>query len=114
MGYYPPALQQKTILNCLTIAEFTLSHAHVFAEREDILNTIGCLTKIAFVLLQSLFALNLEYFFGDISNRLRGLLALPMRTRLELQFATQQVQILWKETVHLAGVQYVPKFGLTD
>jgi hypothetical protein len=50
----------------------------------------------------------------DFSNRLRGLLALPMRTRLELQFATQQVQILWKETVHLVGVQYVPKFGLTD
>src|SRR5258705_5783725 len=26
---------------------------------------IGCLTKIAFVLLQSLFALNVEYYFGD-------------------------------------------------
>jgi Nucleotidyltransferase domain len=127
---YPPALQQKTILNCLTTAEFTLFHAHVFAERGDILNTIGCLTKIAFVLLQSLFALNLEYFFGDkgsleavdrfslcprdFSNRLRGFLALPMRTRLDLKFATPQIQTLWKETVHLAGVQYVPKFGLTD
>jgi hypothetical protein len=62
---YPAALQQKMILNCLTTAEFTLSHAHGFADRGDLLNTIGCLTKIAFVLLQSLFALNLEYYFGD-------------------------------------------------
>ncbi|HEX7193851.1 MAG TPA: nucleotidyltransferase domain-containing protein, partial [Chthoniobacterales bacterium] len=62
---YPAALQQKMILNCLTIAEFTLSHAHGFADRGDVLNTIGCLTKIAFVLLQSLFALNVEYYFGD-------------------------------------------------
>ena len=34
-------------------------------DRGDTLNTVGCLTKIAFVLLQSLFALNSEYYFGD-------------------------------------------------
>ena len=60
---YPAVLRQKMILNCLTTAEFTLSHAHGFADRGDTLNTVGCLTKIAFVLLQSLFALNSEYYF---------------------------------------------------
>jgi hypothetical protein len=79
---------------------------------------------------QSLFALNAEYFFGDkgsleavdrfslcpsdFSNRLRELLALPMRTQLDLKFATGQIQILWKETVHLTGNRYAPMFGLTS
>jgi hypothetical protein len=47
---YPTVLQQKMIRDCLTIGEFTLIHAHGFADRGDILNTVGCLTKIAFVL----------------------------------------------------------------
>jgi hypothetical protein len=118
------------ILNCLTTAEFTLFHAHGFADRRDTLNTVGCLTKIAFVLLQSLFALNGEYYFGDkgslegvdrfplqphrFSNRLQELLAMPMRTQLDLRFATQQMETLWKETVGLAAGRYLPRFDLTD
>jgi hypothetical protein len=127
---YPAALRQKMILNCLTTAEFTLSHAHGFADRGDTLNTVGCLTKIAFVLLQSLFALNSEYYFGDkgsleaidrfplqpqsFPERLQQFLAMPMRTELDLKFATQEIQTLWKETVGLAGGRYIPKFGLPD
>ena len=127
---YPEKLRQKMIVNCLTIAEFTLSHGHGFADRGDILNTVGCLTKIAFVLLQSLFALNVEYYFGDkgsleavdrfplkprgFSERLRELLAMPMRTSIDLKFATLQMQTLWKETVGLAENRYIPKFGLPD
>ena len=118
------------ILNCLTTAEFTLVHAHGFADRGDTLNTVGCLTKIAYVLLQSLFALNVEYYFGDkgsleavdrfpvrprgFSNRLQDLLAMPMRTQLDLKFATLQIQTLWKETVSLAEGEYIPQFGLPD
>jgi hypothetical protein len=106
---YPAALQQKMIRNCLTIGEFTLAHAHGFADRGDILNTVGCLTKIAFVLLQSLFALNAEYYFGDkgsleavdrfplrpraFSNRLQDLLAMPMQTQLNLKFATRRFRL---------------------
>jgi hypothetical protein len=127
---YPAVLRQKMILNSLTTAEFTLLHAHGFADRGDILNTVGCLTKIAFVLLQSLFALNSEYYFGDkgsleaidrfplqpqsFSKRLQQFLAMPMRTELDLKFATQQIQTLWKETVGLAEGGYIPKFGLPD
>jgi Nucleotidyltransferase domain/Domain of unknown function (DUF4037) len=127
---YPEKLRQKMILNCLTTAEFTLFHAHGFADRGDTLNTVGCLTKIAFVLLQSLFALNSEYYFGDkgsleaidrfplrpqsFSKRLQQFLAMPMRTERDLKFATQEIQTLWKETVDLAEGQYTPKFGLPD
>ena len=127
---YPAVLRQKMILNCLTTAEFTLFHAHDFADRGDTLNTVGCLTKIAFVLLQCLFALNSEYYFGDkgsleatgrfplqpqsFTKRLQQFLAMPMRTALDLKFATQEIQTLWKETVGLAEGQYIPKFGLPD
>jgi len=118
------------ILNCLTTAEFTLFHAHGFADRGDIFNTVGCLTKIAFVLVQSLFALNNEYYFGDkgsvevverfvlqprgFSERLQELLTRPMQTDLDLKFATLQIQALWKETVGLSQGRYIPKFGLPD
>jgi len=39
---------------------------------------------------------------------------MPMRTELDLKFATQEIQTLWKETVDLAEGQYIPKFGLPD
>ena len=38
---------------------------------------------------------------------------MPMRTQLDLKFATQQMQTLWKETVDLAEGRYIPKFSLT-
>jgi hypothetical protein len=127
---YPEKLRQKMIVNCLTTAEFTLLHGHGFADRGDILNTVGCLTKIAFVLLQSLFALNIEYYFGDkgsleaadrfplqprgFPGRLQELLATPMRKPRDLKLATLQMQTLWRETVGLAENRYIPRFGLPD
>jgi hypothetical protein len=51
--------------DCLSIAEFTFIHAFGFAQRGDIFNAVGCLTRIAFMLAQALFALNAEYYFGD-------------------------------------------------
>jgi hypothetical protein len=127
---YPDVLRQKMTLDCLTIAEFTIFHAHGFADRDDILNTVGCLTKIAYVLVQSLFALNDIYYFGDkgslkavdgfalkprgFSKRLQELLAMTMPTQQDLKFATLQMQTLWRETVGLTEGQYIPKFGLPD
>jgi hypothetical protein len=77
-----------------------------------------------------LFVLNIEYYFGDkgsleavdrfplqpqgFSKRLQELLAMPMRTQLDLKFATLQIQTLWRETVGLAEGRYIPKFGLPD
>ena len=127
---YPPALQDKLVKDCLTCAEFTLSHAHSFADRGDLLNTLGCITKIAFVLSQTLFALNAEYYFGDkgslesldqlankpqqFSARLRQILSTPFHNREELRRATINMQTLWKQVVEIAGDRYTPKFGLED
>ena len=125
---YPPALQDKLVEDCLTCAEFTLIHAHSFADRGDLLNTLGCLTKIGFVLSQTLFALNAEYYFGDkgslesldqlankpqnFAARLRQILGMPFQNRQELQRATVHMQTLWKQVVEISGNRYTPKFGL--
>jgi hypothetical protein len=45
---------------------------------------------------------------------LQELLAMPMGTELDLKFATQEIQTLWKETVSLAEGRYIPKFDLPD
>jgi len=123
---YPAALQQKMILNCLTTAEFTLSHAHGFADRGDLLNTIGCLTKIAFVLLQSLFALNVEYCFGD-KGSLEAVDRFPIQPSFfrpapgitgdaEANTARPQIRHAADSDamVGLAEGRYIPKFGLTE
>jgi hypothetical protein len=125
---YPPALQDKLVKDCLTCAEFTLIHAHSFADRGDLFNALGCLTKIGFVLSQTVFALNAEYYFGDkgslesldqlankpqnFSTQLRQILSMPLKDRQDLQRATVNMQTLWKQVVAIAGNRYTPKFGL--
>lgn len=125
---YPPALRRKLIHDGLMIAEFTLSHAHTFSDRGDILNTVGCLTKVAYALCQTLFALNGEYYFGDkgsleaverfprkpdgFSNRIQQMLTFPSGTPQALKSVTVEFQGLWKETVDLSDHLYTPKFGL--
>jgi hypothetical protein len=125
---YPARLQERLIQDSLWTAEFAFVHAHGFAQRGDIFNTVGCLGRIAFLLTQSLFALNAEYYFGDkgsmeaierfaaqpdqFSRRLQGVLALSMTAPRELQYALQEMQILWKEVVHLTEGRYRPKFEL--
>ena len=127
---YPPALQDKLVEDCLTVAEFTLSHAHGFADRDDLPNTLGCLTKIGYVLVQTLFALNAKFYFGDkgslesldqlankpqhFAARLRQILSMPFQNRQELQRATVHMQMLWKQVVEISGNRYTPKFGLDD
>jgi hypothetical protein len=125
---YPPALRRKLIHDGLMVAEFTLSHAHTFSDRGDVLNTVGCLTKVAYALSQTLFALNGEYYFGDkgsleaverfprkpdgFSNRIQQMLTFPSGTPQALKSVTVEFQGLWKETVDLSDHLYTPKFGL--
>jgi hypothetical protein len=125
---YPARLQERLIQDSLSMAEFAFVHAHGFAQRGDIFNTVGCLGRIAFLLTQSLFAVNAEYYFGDkgsmeaierfaaqpdqFSRRLQGVLALSMTAPRELQYALQEMQILWKEVVHLTEGRYRPRFEL--
>jgi hypothetical protein len=109
--------------------EFTLLHAHRFAAQRDIFNGAGCLARIAFFLLQALFALNSEYYFGDkgaleasdrfgkqptqFSARLQSALACPLAEAPQLASAVRILEDLWQEVVNLTGGSYTPKFGLS-
>jgi hypothetical protein len=46
---YPSPLQVRLTKDCLSMAEFTFIHAFGFAQRGDIFNAVGCLTRIAFI-----------------------------------------------------------------
>ncbi len=127
---YPPNLQEKLIRDSLTTAEFTLIHAHGFAERGDKLNTLGCLTKIAYALSQALFALNKEYYFGDKGcleaidrfpikpgayyHRVTKSLTFTSASENEFKNATKHFQLLWEEIITLAEGRYTPRFGLPE
>ena len=127
---YPPRLREKLISDSLWTAEFSFTHAKGFAERGDIFNTVGCLARIAFMLVQCLFALNAEYYFGDkgalsaidrftrqpeqFCKRLQGALALPNTNPRELLSAVHQMRVLWTEIVFLTEGNYVANFDLSQ
>jgi hypothetical protein len=128
VAQYPSALRQRIVVDSLWIAEFTLSHAHKFAAQADTYNTVGCLTRVAGVLTQALFALNEVYFMTDknamemIANfkiappahveQMRALLAQPGQTAPELRRTVAECEAAWERVVELAGEMYVPKFRL--
>ena len=58
-------MKERIVLDSLWSAEFTLLHGRGFAERGDVYNTVGCLTRTAASLTQVLFALNETYFIRD-------------------------------------------------
>jgi hypothetical protein len=62
---YPPALKQKLIQDFLWMVEFTFLFTDKFIAREDIYNTVGCLSRASAYLVQILFALNETYFIND-------------------------------------------------
>ena len=62
---YPDALKRRIIGDCLWNAQFTLFLARDFAGRADIVNSAGCITRIAHYFTQALFALNDTYFVND-------------------------------------------------
>jgi hypothetical protein len=128
VAQYPSALRQRIVVDSLWTAEFTLSHAHKFAAQADTYNTVGCLTRVAGVLTQALFALNEVYFMTDknamemIANfkiappahveQMRALLAQPGQTAPELRRTVTECEAAWARVVELAGEMYVPKFRL--
>ena len=123
---YPPRLKQKIVSDSLWGAEFTLKFARSFAEKADIYNTVGCLTRVAAHLTQTLFALNESYFLSDKKvmetialfqiapkgyiKQLLGLLACPGKTRTDLSQTVAQLEVAWQNVRALAGETYQPKF----
>lgn len=125
---YPPKLKQKVIEDSLWSAEFTIIHARGFAEKGDIYNTVGCLTRAASNITQALFALNERYFMRDKKvmetvasfpklppeyiQQVNRILSHPGNTEAELAKSVQDLELAWKSVVSLPGVNYIPKFNL--
>ncbi|MBI9050171.1 MAG: nucleotidyltransferase domain-containing protein [Anaerolineaceae bacterium] len=122
VALYPQKLKQKTISDCLWAAEFTLLHAHGFAEKGEIYNTAGCLTRAASNLTQVLFALNERYFIRDkqVMQELSKISIIPDQypQKIEsilanigsepetLMKSVGQMCEIWKKVKSLPGVKY--------
>lgn len=62
---YPPALRQSVVQQSLWAAEFTIWQAERLAMKNDIYNTVGCLTRAVKHIVTAVFALNRIYPLGD-------------------------------------------------
>jgi len=62
---YPQKLKQSVIQQSLWSAEFTIWQAEKFANKNDVFNTVGCLTRATKSVITSLFAINELYPMGD-------------------------------------------------
>jgi hypothetical protein len=123
---YPAALKQKIIADSLWAAEFTLKHARGFAEKADIYNTAGCLSRAAANLTQALFAMNEKYFLSDkkvmqtiasfkiipddYAKHILTALSCPGETPTDLEKAVRHLEAAWQGVAVLAGESYQPKF----
>jgi len=62
---YPQKLKQSVIQQSLWSAEFTIWQAQAFSKKEDVYNTVGCLTRTIKNIVSALFAINEIYPMGD-------------------------------------------------
>jgi hypothetical protein len=123
---YPEPLKARIVQGSLWSAEFSLLHARQFAERADVYNAVGCLTRVAQYLTQALFALNERYFLSDkdaarvieqlplhpphFESRLTGALARAGADASELHASVTCMREIWGDTVALTNGTYRPRF----
>jgi hypothetical protein len=128
LATYPPALKRNIVSEQLWMAEFTLYHAGGFADKGDVYDTAGCLTRVASCLTQALFALNETYFITDKTamaeiaafqlapagyvEQLTAILAHPGQTPAELSATVSSLGAAWKAVSDLAGSLYKPMFNM--
>jgi hypothetical protein len=109
----------------ISASEFALIHARGFAARNNIFNSAGCLARIAYFLVQAIFALNAQYYFGDkgalealarfeiqpsdFNVRLDNILRSSTTQPSELAHSVQMIQELWSEIVTLTDGSYAPE-----
>jgi predicted nucleotidyltransferase len=125
---YPEALKRRIIGDCLWSVQFTLFLARDFADRADIVNSAGCMTRIAHYFTQALFALNDTYFINDkgataiiekftVRPRqfwaiLEAILASPGATPGAINASLDQLEQVLGNLIELAGAYYQPRFVL--
>jgi len=65
VSQYPKKLKQSVVQQSLWSAEITIWQAEKFALKNDVYNTVGCLTRAAKNIVTALFAINEIYPMGD-------------------------------------------------
>ena len=125
---YSDALKRSAIRENLWGAEFTLSFARSYAQKGDVYNTVGCLTRALGYMTQALFGLNETYFLSDkralrtierferrpddYTQRVHRILSRPGETPAELTATVGELEALFRDAVALAREWYEPKFVL--
>jgi Domain of unknown function (DUF4037) len=126
---YPEALKRRVIGDCLWSVQLTLFFARDFADHADIVNSAGCMTRIAHYLTQALFALNDTYFLNDkgaaavvekftvcpyqFEAILEAVLASPGATSGALNASLDQLEQVLGALIELAGKYYQSRFVLS-
>lgn len=121
---YPPELKKSVVSQSLWSAEFTIWHADSFAQKNDIYNLAGCLTRATKDLITALFAINELYSLGDkrAIDRLEKAAIRPknLKDRIDnilcvsnIQPSDNVVEIkgLFKEVVNLSDT-YIPLYQI--
>ena len=122
---YPEILKQTVIQQSLWSAEFTIWHADTFAQKGDVYNTMGCLTRAVKNIVTTLFSINGLYPIGD-----KRAIEIIEQTKIKPTHLTEKIdsilcadknllpknvallQALFKETVELAEGKYKPFYKL--
>ena len=128
VAVYPAPLRAAIVQNQLWGAEFTLEFARAFAQRADVYNTVGCLTRTLAHLTQVLYALNERYFMNDkralaeieafprrpddYAARVARILSRPGDGAAELSATAECLAALTRTTAELAGALYRPAYPL--
>jgi hypothetical protein len=128
VAHYPEALKHTIVSEMLWSVESALIFARDFARKQDVYNTVGCLTRIANYLTHALFAINGTYFLNDkhalafvdhFSNRppnfhqaIEAVLARPGGTAQELIASVDAFSRLWGDVTTRAADLYKPKYQI--
>lgn len=122
---YPQKLKQSVVQQSLWSAEFTIWQAEKFANKTDIYNTVGCLTRAMNSIVSALFALNEIYPMGDkraieiiekakckptnLTNKIDTIFSCDKNSLAE---NVRLLKLLFNEIVELANGHYKPYYKL--
>jgi hypothetical protein len=122
---YPIKLKETIIQQSLWSAEFTIWHADYFLKKQDIYNTMGCLTRAVKNIVNTLFALNEIYQIGDkraieilektekhpanLKEKIANILCVNKNT---INNHLDVLESLFKETMELTNGFYKPFYKL--
>lgn len=125
VNVYPIQLKKTVVQQALWSTEFTIWQADKFAQKQDIYNTAGCITRALKNIIEALFAINEQYSIGDkyairkitlaarvpdkLENQIEEILAIDKN---KLGLTTKKLRNLFDEVVVLAEGLYTPYFEL--